>query len=115
MSDPDAIQRRRAIARRAADAYITNPAVAAVLLAGSVARGLADELSDIELDIYWRRAPTDEERIAMVEGAGWERVYAEEDEYEWADGYRIDGVKLDAGSFLASTIDGYLTAALRRA
>ena len=112
MSSPDAIQRRRAIARRAAAAYIVNPAVAAVLLAGSVARGLADDLSDIELDVYWRRPPSDDERIATVEGAGWERVYAEEDEHEWADGYRIDGVKLDAGNFLTSTIDDYLTAAL---
>ena len=115
MSDPVAIERRRAIARRAAEAYIANPAVAAVLLAGSVARGLADELSDIELDIYWRRPPSDEERIATVEGAGWERVYAEEDEHEWADGYRIDGVKLDAGNFVTSTIDSYLTAALEDA
>jgi predicted nucleotidyltransferase len=115
VSDPVAIERRRAIAGRAAAAYMANPAVAAVLLAGSVARGLADELSDIELDVYWRRPPSDDERIAAVEGAGWERVYAEEDEHEWADGFRIDGVKLDAGNFLTSTIDGYLTAALERA
>lgn len=115
MSSPDAIERRRALARRAAERYADNPAVAAVLLAGSVARGLADELSDIELDVYWRRPPSDEERIAAVEGAGWERVYAEEDEHEWADGYRIDGVKVDTGSFLTSTIDGYLTAAFQHA
>jgi hypothetical protein len=115
MSRPTAIERRRAIARRAAEPYADNPAVAAVLLAGSVARGLADDLSDIELDIYWRRPPTDAERIAAVEGAGWERVYAEVDEHEWADGYRIEGVKLDASGFLTSTIDGYLSAALQRA
>jgi predicted nucleotidyltransferase len=113
MSSPNAIARRRAIARRAAAQYASNPAVAAVLVAGSVARGLADDLSDIELDIYWRRPPTDDERLAAVEGAGWERVYAEKDEHEWADGYRIDGVKLDASSFLTSTIDGYLSAALQ--
>ena len=115
MSNPSAIERRRAIAGRAAQPYADNPAVAAVLLAGSVARGLADAFSDIELDIYWRRPPSDEERIATVEGAGWERVYAEEDEHEWADGYRIDGVKVDAGNFLTSTIDEYLTAALEHA
>jgi predicted nucleotidyltransferase len=115
MSSPDAIERRRVIARRAAERYAENPAVAAILLAGSVARGLADDLSDIELDIYWRRPPSDEERVAAVEGAGWERVYAEEDKHEWADGYRIDGVKVDTGSFLTSTIDAYLTAALENA
>src|SRR5271155_1828715 len=109
MSSPNAIQRRRAIAVRAAGHYAANPAVAAVLLAGSVARGLADDLSDIELDIYWGRPPTADERIAAIEGAGWERVYAEEDENEWADGYRIDGVKLEASSFPTTTIDGYLS------
>jgi predicted nucleotidyltransferase len=115
MSGLDAIERRRAIARRSAEHFAANPAVAAVLLAGSVARGLADDLSDIELDVYWRRPPTEDERIAAIEGAGWERVYADEDEHEWADGYRIDGVKLDAGNFLTSTIDGYLSAALQDA
>lgn len=111
----NAIERRRAIAARAAEPYVGNPAVAAVLLAGSVARNLADDLSDVELDVYWWRPPTDDERVAAVEGAGWERVYAENDEHEWTDGYRIDGVKVDAGSFLTSTIDGYLTAALQHA
>jgi hypothetical protein len=115
MSSPDAIARRRAIARRAAEPYAANSDVAAILLAGSVARGLADDFSDIELDVYWRRPPTDDERTQAVEGAGWERVYAEEDEHEWADGFRIDGVKLDVGAFLTSTIDSYLVAALRRA
>jgi predicted nucleotidyltransferase len=115
VSNLEAIERRRAIAARAAVRYAANPAVAAVLVAGSVARGLADELSDIELDVYWRRAPTDDERVAAVEGAGWERVYAEADEHEWADGYRIDGVKIDTSGFLTSTIDAYLSAALGRA
>lgn len=109
------VDRCVAIARRAAAAYASNPHVAAVLLAGSVARGLADEHSDIELDVYWVSAPTEDERIAAVEGAGWTRVYAGVDEVEWADGYAIDGVKIDTGGFLTSTIDGYLEAALGQA
>jgi len=108
------VDRRVAIARCAATAYRANPHVAAVLIAGSVSRGLADERSDIELDVYWARAPTEEERVAAVEGAGWTRVYAEVDEVEWADGYAIDGVKIDTSAFLTSTIDGYLDAALER-
>ena len=115
MTRAAAIARRRAIAGRAAQAYAANPDVAGALLAGSVARGLADDLSDIELDVYWRRPPTDDERVAAVEGAGWERVYADEDEHEWADGYLIDGVEVDTGGFLTSTIDDYLGAALDRA
>jgi len=41
---------------------------------GSVARGLADEHSDIGLDVYWASAPTEDERITAVEGAGWARA-----------------------------------------
>ncbi len=115
MNSPDAVEYRRAIAQRAAERYATNPAVAAVLLAGSVARGLADDCSDIELDVYWHRPPTEDERRAAIEGSGWERVYAVQDEHEWTDGYRIDGIKLDTGSFLTSTIDSYLVAALEHA
>lgn len=109
------VDRRVDIARRAATAYRANPHVAAVLIAGSVARGLADEHSDIELDVYWASAPTDDERSAAVEGAGWTRVYGGVDEVEWADGYAIDGIKIDTSGFLTSTIDGYLDAALDRA
>ena len=108
------VARRLAIAERAASVYVSNPKVAAVLVAGSVARGLADAYSDIELDVYWSSPPTDDERVSAVEGAGWERVYAESDDNEWDDGYSIDGIKVDTSGFLTSTIDGYLTAALDR-
>jgi predicted nucleotidyltransferase len=113
--DAPAVERRRAIAERAAVAYRSNPHVAGVLLAGSVARGLADDLSDIEIDVYWTQPPTDEERRAAVEGVGWSRVYDEVDEHEWADGYLIDGIKVDTGGFLTTTIAAYLDAALEHA
>ena len=112
MNTSAAVARRLGLAERAATAYIANPHVAAVLVAGSVGRGLADEHSDIELDVYWSMPPTDEERTAAVEGAGWERVYAAVDDYEWADGYLVDGVKVDTSGFLTSTIDSHLDAAL---
>jgi hypothetical protein len=113
--DSPAVARRISLAERAAVAYRTNPKVAAVLIAGSVARGLADEYSDIELDVYWSAAPTEADRRAAVETAGWTRTYGEVDEVEWADGYLVDGVKVDTSGFLTSTIDGYLDAALDRA
>lgn len=113
--DSPAVARRIALAERAALAYGANPHVAAVLIAGSVARGLADDGSDIELDVYWATAPSEADRQSAVESAGWTRVYGGVDEVEWADGYLVDGVKVDTSGFLTSTIDGYLDAALDRA
>ena len=106
----DELRRRIAVAERMAERYAAADGVAAVLLAGSVARGLADARSDVEVDVYWRRAPSDAERRAVVDDAGWEWVYAEVDEHEWADGVRLDGVKVDVSQFVTATIDGYLDA-----
>ena len=106
----DELARRVAVAEAMAERYAAADGVAAVLLAGSVARGLADARSDVEVDVYWRRAPSDAERRAVVDDAGWEWVYAEVDEHEWADGVRVDGVKVDVSQFVTATIDGYLDA-----
>jgi len=106
----DELSRRVAVAEAMAPVYAANDGVAAVLLAGSVARGLADGRSDVEVDVYWHRPPTDEERRAVVDAAGWEWVYAEVDEHEWADGVRLDGVKVDVSQFTTATIDSYLDA-----
>jgi predicted nucleotidyltransferase len=106
----DELARRVAVAAAMAERYAAADGVAAVLLAGSVARGLADARSDVEVDVYWRRAPSDAERRAVVDDAGWEWVYTEVDEHEWADGVRLDGVKVDVSQFVTTTIDGYLDA-----
>jgi hypothetical protein len=104
----DQLARRREIAASMAPYYAANDGVAAVLLAGSVARGLADGRSDVELDVYWRRPPGEEERRAIPDSAGWGWVYAEVDEVEWADGVKVGGVKVDVSQFVTHTIDGYL-------
>lgn len=80
-----------------------------VLVAGSVARGLADELSDIEVDVYWSSPPIDDQRTAAVEGSGWKRLYSEVDAHEWADGLVADGVKVDVSGFTVSTINTYVS------
>jgi hypothetical protein len=104
------VARRVAVAEAMAPRYAANDGVAAVLLAGSVARGLADARSDLEVDVYWNRPPSEAERRAVVDEAGWGWVYSEVDEHEWADGVRVDGVKVDVSQFVTTTIDGYLDA-----
>lgn len=60
---------RRALAERIAKAYVSTGAEA-VLLGGSTARGEADRHSDIEVGVFWRREPTDDERAAAIAAAG---------------------------------------------
>ena len=115
MNNQHEIAKRRALAEIVAPEYAANPKVAGVLLAGSVARGLADGFSDIEIDIYWHTPPTDKDLSAPIERAGWPIVYRHVDENEWADGFLIEGVKVDTSQFLVSTIDRWLDDAIVRA
>jgi hypothetical protein len=109
------IARRRALAEIVAPAYAANPKVAGVLLAGSVARGIADGFSDIEIDIFWHAPPTDQDLLAPIERADWQIVYRHVDENEWADGFLIEGIKVDTSQFLVSTIDRWLDDVIVRA
>jgi hypothetical protein len=115
MNNQHEITKRHKLAEIVAPAYTANPKVAGVLLAGSVARGIADQFSDIEIDVYWHTPPTDEDRMAPIEQSGWQLVYRHVDENEWADGFLIAGVKVDTSQFLVSTIDRWLDDAIIRA
>jgi predicted nucleotidyltransferase len=57
---------RALLGRRVGLAYAQHDSVAAVLLAGSSARGHADRYSDVELLVAWDDAPTAEDRAAIV-------------------------------------------------
>ena len=60
------------LARAAAGAYTGNPNVRAVMVGGSVARGCADEFSDVEIGVFWRTPPSDAERMEAVSRMGGE-------------------------------------------
>jgi uncharacterized protein DUF4037 len=109
----DARERRRARAATVAAAYANNPKVAAALLAGSVARGLADESSDIEVDVFWRVPPTDGERRAPWSTNGWRLVATDVDEHEWADSFDVAGIKVDTSQFLVETLDRWIDRVLQ--
>jgi hypothetical protein len=57
-----ASQWRYSLVQPLAPIYAANPYVAAVILAGSTARGHADRYSDVELGVFWHRPPTDADR-----------------------------------------------------
>lgn len=108
MRSTDALVRRRTLAGIVAAAYAENRKVAGVLLAGSVPRGLADEFSDIEVDVYWDSAPNEQDRRAPLDTNAWTLVSAHEDEHEWADSFLFDGITVDTSQFLVSTLDDWI-------
>ena len=106
-----------------APVYAANPKVAAVILAGSTARGDADRFSDIELGVFWHEPPTEDERLAAVEQAGGEleTVYLLEDD-AWYDDWKLgrhggvpkSGVSIDMPHQTVATVDATLAAVLVR-
>lgn len=78
------------------------------MVAGSVGRGTADRYSDIEIDVYYREAPTEAERVAAVEGCGGSLVALGEDEDEWAEEMSFAGFDAHTSTFLVATMERYL-------
>jgi hypothetical protein len=75
-----------------AQAFAANPQVQAVLLGGSTARGHADRYSDIEVGVFWRQDPSDEERYAAAEQINGDllRLYPYDPaESVWCDDYML--------------------------
>ena len=48
--------------------------MAGILLAGSVAPGLADDFSDVEVDMFWHVPPSDDDRRQPLQRNGWELI-----------------------------------------
>ncbi|MEO4054837.1 DUF4037 domain-containing protein [Solibacillus sp. CAU 1738] len=96
----------KVLASAIANIYEQNPKVEAVLLGGSVSRNWYDEYSDIELFVFWKKAPTDEDRMAPIGKFNGSIIdfHPYEDE-EWSETYITQGVKLEISNFLTDTIN----------
>ncbi len=85
--------------------YMRNDKVEAVLLGGSVARRWQDDYSDIELFIFWKESPNEQDRKNPIEEVDGNIIdfhpYKEE---EWSETYITEGIKLEISSFLTDTI-----------
>ena len=60
------------LARSLARMYSDRPEVRAVIAGGSVARGCADEYSDVEIGVFWETPPSDKERKDAIRRMGGE-------------------------------------------
>ncbi|KQL36125.1 DUF4037 domain-containing protein [Psychrobacillus sp. FJAT-21963] len=94
------------IASDIANIYERNPKVEAVLLGGSVSRNWHDEYSDIELFVFWKGVPTDEERKGPIVDLNGNIIdFHPYEEEEWSETYITKGVKLEISNFLTDTIN----------
>lgn len=96
----------KVLASDIASIYEQNSKVEVVLLGGSVSRNWQDEYSDIELFVFWKGAPSDEERKAPIIKLNGNIIdfHPYEDE-EWSETYITQGVKLEISNFLTDTIN----------
>lgn len=87
--------------------YRGNPKVEAIILAGSVARKLEDEHSDIELHILWSAPLEDEDRKGPINHIGGTILsYHPYEEEEWSETYLTkEGIKLEISNFLTKTVE----------
>lgn len=97
---------RQELAVQTGNHYSKHPKVDAVALTGSVARELADQYSDIEIHVFWKEAPTDEDRKNIITQTGGEIFqFWSFEEDEWSESFIIQGVKVDLSGFLSEGID----------
>ncbi|SMB81812.1 nucleotidyltransferase domain-containing protein [Deinococcus hopiensis] len=80
--------------------------LAAAMVGGSVARGLADAASDLEIGVFWQQPPTDEDRTQLLQALGVQKprsfpYFPEED--LWLDQGQLGGVRLD---LIHRTVEG---------
>ena len=97
--------------------------VDAVVVLGGVARGWADDYSDIDLVVYWREPPTETERRTVIGAVGgtvgqFDDTFASEPDptlrYWWEDYYlagdQRTGLKIDVGHHLRWDMDAIIKA-----
>jgi hypothetical protein len=112
------VEWRMAVASRAAQAYGTNPKLAALTVGGSVGAGLADQFSDLELDCYWWTPPDDSDRIGPFRALGGDLVAFwdyDPDDQEWSDDYNVGPLGVTVSNFVTATIERFLDEVVRQA
>jgi predicted nucleotidyltransferase len=102
----------RALAQRIADAL--PPEAEEVVLTGSVSRGVADELSDVELLLVTESVPARTRCVEILEEAGLDEVTTWEPPTRdsWWSGGTVNGVRVEAIWWPREKVEGRVAAIL---
>jgi len=98
MAENPATALRMALARRAMDQYAASPGFRAGILTGSVALGLADDASDLDIVLYYDSIPSLEALDAIRLALGGERLlfaFGAPEEGSCVQSFLLEGVKTD--------------------
>jgi predicted nucleotidyltransferase len=100
-------EKRRGIADRIVKGLAARTELRATLLAGSVARGMADEYSDIDLLNYYEELPDRQVFDDVLREAGGERIgdISDPGPAGFVARYRVDGVEVQTGGQLISDLE----------
>ena len=107
MSMNSETEQRLLIARRIVEGLAARTALRATLLAGSVAAGIADEHSDIDLLHYYAALPDREVFDGVLRDLGGERIgdISEPRSEGFAGRYRFDGIEVQTGGNLIASLE----------
>ena len=107
MSMNSETEQRLLIARRIVDGLAVRTPLRATLLAGSVAAGIADEHSDIDLLHYYTELPDREGFDGALRDLGGEPIgdISEPRREGFAGRYRFDGIEVQTGGNLIASLD----------
>jgi hypothetical protein len=101
----EAINQRLILARQIAPAYIQNPKVQAIAVTGSVARGWADNHSNLEISIFWSETPSEAEGQAARESFDIRSFR----NGRWLERGELEGIKIELNQILVETVEQCLT------
>lgn len=89
------------LASRITKPYTQLPTLRCAMITGSVAKGLADNFSDIDMTYYYEGALPDEESLATLreQNGGSERkwIIGDRDSGSFAEAFHVDGIEVQIG------------------
>lgn len=106
---------RLRLAERIVGGLPEDPALEAVAVAGSVARGCADRYSDVEILLLWREEPSERQRGALFEAApapSSRRELQPGEDGGSCEDFTSMGVKIDAAHWTLGRIDAIMSSLL---